>query len=150
MLFRSDRQIIVVGANSRWARRRRVALDTLTTEAWILPPPDTIIGAQIAAAFRAAGIDPPRPQIETFSVPLCYRLVATGHFVTMLPASMVTLGGDLPLRFLRVASPVVARPTGIMSLRNRTRSSLAELFIDEARKLAKTLQGQNRTRKASP
>jgi hypothetical protein len=35
-------------------------------EAWILRPPDTIIGAQIASAFRA-GIDPSRPQIETFS-----------------------------------------------------------------------------------
>ena len=108
-------------------------------EAWILRPPDTIIGAQIASAFRAAGIDPPRPQIEIFSVPLCYRLIATGRFVTMLPASMVSLGGHLSLRFLRVASPVVARPTGIMSLRNRTRSSPAELFIGEARKLARCM-----------
>jgi DNA-binding transcriptional LysR family regulator len=140
-----DRQIIVVGGKSRWARRRHVSLDALMGEAWILPPPDTIIGAQIASAFRAAGIDPPRSQIETFSVPLCYRLIATGRFVTMLPASMVSLGGDLPLRFLRVASPAVARPTGIVSLRNRTRSSLAELFVGEARKLAGTLQGQNRT-----
>jgi DNA-binding transcriptional LysR family regulator len=108
-------------------------------EAWILPPPDTIIGAQIAAAFRAVGIQAPHPRVETFSVPLCYRLVATGDFVTMLPASMVTLGGHLPLKFLRVASPVVARPTGIITLKNRTRSSLAGLFIDEARKLARTL-----------
>jgi hypothetical protein len=65
--------------------------------------------------------------------------VATGDFVTMPPASMVTLGGHLPLKFLRVASPVVARPTGIMRLKNRTRSSLAGLFIDEACKLAGTL-----------
>jgi DNA-binding transcriptional LysR family regulator len=134
-----DRQVIVVGTNSRWARRRKVALEALMQEAWILPPPDTIIGAQIAAAFRAGGIDPPRPRIETFSVPLCYRLIATGRFVTMLPASMVSLGQHLPLKFLRVAAPAVARPTGIMSLRNRTRSSLAELFIGEARKLAGTL-----------
>jgi hypothetical protein len=53
-------------------------------------------------------------------VPLCYRLIATGRFVTMVAASMVSFGGHLSLRFLRVASPVAARPTGIMSLRNRT------------------------------
>jgi DNA-binding transcriptional LysR family regulator len=135
-----DRQIIVVGANSPWARRRSVALAALLQEPWLLPPPETIIGAQITAAFRDAGIDPPRAQIETFSVPLVYRLVATGRFVTMLPASMVSHGGNMPLRFLRVPAPVVARPTGIMTLRNRTRSSLADLFIAEARKLAETLE----------
>ncbi len=135
MLF-DERQLIVVAANSRWARRRSIALEALLREPWILPPPDTIIGGEIAAAFRAAGIDPPRPQIETFSVSLCYRLIATGRFVTMLPASMVNLGAGLPLKFLRVASPTVVRPTGIMTLTNRTRSSLAELFIAEARKLA--------------
>jgi DNA-binding transcriptional LysR family regulator len=61
-----DRQIIVVAATSRWAKRRSIRLDALMQEAWVLPPPDTIIGAQIAAAFRAAGIDPPRPRIESF------------------------------------------------------------------------------------
>jgi DNA-binding transcriptional LysR family regulator len=73
---------------------------------------------------------------------LCYRLIATGRFVTMLPASMVSLGGHLPLKFLRVASPVVARPTGIITLKNRTRSSLAELFIEQARSLAGKLHKQ--------
>jgi DNA-binding transcriptional LysR family regulator len=134
-----DRQVVVAGAKSKWARQRSIALSALIRESWILPPLDTIIGSQIASAFRSAGIQPPRPQIESFSVPLCHRLVATGRFITMLPVSMVTLSKHLPLKFLRLESPVVPRPTGIIALKNRTRGALAELFIDRARKLAKSL-----------
>ena len=134
-----DQQVIVAGARSKWARRRNIALSALVQEPWVLPPPDSIIGSQIMNAFRSAGIEPPHPQIESFSIPLCHRLVATGRFITMLPISMVTLGKHLPLKFLRLESPVVPRPTGIITLKNRTRSGLAELFIDCARKLAKPL-----------
>ncbi len=134
-----DRQVIVVGAKSKWARQRNIALGALIQEPWVLPPPDSIIGSQIANAFRSAGIEPPRPQIESFSIPLCHRLVATGRFITMLPVSMVTVGKHLPLRFLRLESPAVPRPTGIIAPKNRTRSALVELFIDCARKLAKPL-----------
>jgi DNA-binding transcriptional LysR family regulator len=134
-----DRQVVVAGAKSKWARQRSVALPALMRESWILPPLDTIIGSQIANAFRSAGIQPPRPQIESFSVPLCHRLVMTGRFITMLPVSMATLSKHLPLKFLRLESPVVPRPTGIITLKNRTRGALAELFIDRARKLAKPL-----------
>jgi DNA-binding transcriptional LysR family regulator len=134
-----DRQVVVAGAKSKWARQRSIALAALIREPWVLPPPDTIIGAQIAQAFRSAGLEPPRPQVESFSVPLCHRLVATGRFVTMLPVSMVALGKHLPLKFLRLESPVVPRPTGIITLKNRMQSPLAGLFIDCARRLAKPL-----------
>jgi DNA-binding transcriptional LysR family regulator len=134
-----DRQVVVVGADSKWARRRRMTLAALAREPWLLPPPDTIIGEQITQAFRSAGIEPPRPQIESFSVPLCHRLVAAGRFVTMLPVSMAMPGNHLSLKFLRLDSPVVPRPTGIVTLINRALSPLAELFIDRVRALAKPL-----------
>jgi DNA-binding transcriptional LysR family regulator len=134
-----DRQVVVTGASNKWARRRTIDLSALLREPWVLPPPESIIGSYIAKAFRAAGIEAPRPQIESFSIPLCHRLVATGRFITMLPISMVTRGQHLPLKLLRLNSPAVPRQTGIITLKNRTRSPLAELFIDCARKLAKPL-----------
>src|SRR5205807_8973243 len=65
-----DRQVIIAGANSRWARRHGIALPALLREPWVLPPPESIIGSQIAEAFSVAGIEPHRSQIESFSVPL--------------------------------------------------------------------------------
>ena len=138
LLF-DDRQAIVAGANNPWTRRRRVELSALMHEPWILPPPDTIIGSEIAHAFHAAGFEPPRSQIESFSIPLCHRLLATGRFIAMLPTSMVTLATYPPLKFLRLEPPMISRPTGIITLRERTRSALAETFIDAARKMAKPL-----------
>src|SRR5437588_1841395 len=124
-----DRQVVVAGQRSKWARRRSVDLRALLGESWFLPPPDTIIGSNIAKAFRAAGLDPPRAQIESFSIPLCLRLVATGRFLTMLPISTVSFGQHLPLKLLRLQSPALPRPTAIVSLKGRTLSPLAELFI---------------------
>ena len=69
LLF-DDRQVVVAAADSRWTRRRDIALPTLLQQPWVLPPPDTIIGAQVAEAFRAAGAEAPHSQIESFSVPL--------------------------------------------------------------------------------
>jgi DNA-binding transcriptional LysR family regulator len=134
-----DRQVVVTGANSKLARRKSVDLSALLQEPWILPPPETIIGSTIADAFRAAGIEPPRAQIESFSIPLCLRLVATGRFVTMLPISMVTLGRHPPLKLLRVDCLPVPRRTAVITLKGRTRSPLAELFTDCSRKMARPL-----------
>jgi DNA-binding transcriptional LysR family regulator len=57
----------------------------------------------------------------------------------MLPVSMVMPRNHLSLKFLRLDSPVVPRPTGIVTLKNRALSPLAELFIDRVRTLAKPL-----------
>jgi len=138
LLF-DDRQVVVAAADSRWTRRRDIALPTLLQQPWVLPPPDTIIGAQVAEAFRAAGAEAPHSQIESFSVPLCLRLVATGRFITMLPLSMVMLARHPPLKLLRLKAPMVARPTGVVVLRDKTPSALAGMFISYARKMTKRL-----------
>ena len=52
---------------------------------------------------------------------------------------MVMPGNHLLLKFLRLDSPVVPRPTGIITLRDRALSPLAELFIDRVRTLARPL-----------
>jgi DNA-binding transcriptional LysR family regulator len=134
-----DQQVIAAGPDNKWARRRGIAFAELAKEPWILPPPDSIIGSQIAAAFRAAGLEPPPSQIESFSISLCLRLVATGRFITMLPMSMVMLGSYPTLKLLRLDTPPVVRPTAIITLRDKTRSALANVFIDRARKMAKQL-----------
>jgi DNA-binding transcriptional LysR family regulator len=137
LLF-DDRHVLVVAANSPWARKRNLTLAQLIGEPWVLPAPDTTVGEYIVDAFRAAGIEPPRASVLTFSLPLHRRLLATGRYLTALPLSMLHYGAT-SLRRLAVKFPARPRPVGVMTLKNRTLSPLAERFIDCAREVAKPL-----------
>jgi len=134
-----DRQVIMAGAQNKWVRRRNFDLAELRNEPWLIPPPDSIIGRLIADAFRAAKLDMPSPRAISFSIPLCLHLLTRGHFLAMLPISMAHLGGELPLRILRVRLPEIHRPTAIIAVKKRTLSPLAQVFIEEARNIAKSL-----------
>jgi DNA-binding transcriptional LysR family regulator len=134
-----DRHVVLAGGKNQWIRRRNIALADLIDEPWILPPPDTPVGSYIAAGFRAAGLEPPRAHVFTFSVPLYQHLLSTGRFLTTLPSSMVVHNRHLPLKLLPVKFPVVSRPVAIVTLKNRTLKPLARLFIDCARSLAEPL-----------
>jgi DNA-binding transcriptional LysR family regulator len=134
-----DRQLVMAGAQNKWVRRRNLQLADLAGEPWLVPPPDSIIGLSIAEAFRAGGLELPRARVVTFSIPLCYQLLSRSRFLAMLPFSMARLGGELPLKILNVAIPGIDRPTAIMTLKNRTLSPLAQVFIEEVRLLARRL-----------
>jgi DNA-binding transcriptional LysR family regulator len=131
-----DRFVVLAGAQSTWARRRRILLSDLIQEAWVLPPAGTI---NIAAAFHNSGLEPPRAHVLSFSIPLHFHLLATGRFITMLPVSMLRLAKHLPLKPLPVELPKIPRLVGIITLRNRMLSPLAHLFIETAREVAKPL-----------
>jgi hypothetical protein len=49
------------------------------------------------------------------------------------------VGKHLPLKLLSVDMTEIPYPTGIVTLRNRTLSPLAQIFIDFARKVANTM-----------
>lgn len=134
-----DVHIVMAGAQSKWLRRRKIALADLMNEPWVLPPPDSLAGMSIAEAFRASGLEPPRARVASFSVPLLCHLLATGRYLTMFPVSMLRLGKHLPLKSLPVKSPRDHRPIGIITLKNRTLGPLAQRFIDGAQDAAKSL-----------
>jgi DNA-binding transcriptional LysR family regulator len=134
-----DRFVVMAGAESRLVRHRKLKLAELLEERWILPPADSLPGTSIGQTFQAAGLKAPSAQMVSFSLPLHHHLLATGQFVTMLPASMLRFGKHLPLKLLSVDMTEIPYPTGIVTLRNRTLSPLAQIFIDCARKVANTM-----------
>lgn len=134
-----DHFVVMAGAESKWVRRRKLHLSELINEPWILAPPDSVPGTSIAQSFRAAGVEPPTARMISFSLPLHYHLLATARFLTMLPISMLQFGKHLPLKVLTVDVPIIPYPTAIITLKNRTLSPLAQLFISEARATAKAL-----------
>jgi DNA-binding transcriptional LysR family regulator len=135
-----DLHFVMAGPKNKWVGRRNIALANLISEHWVLPPPDSIQGIYIGEVFRANGLESPHSQVVSFSIPLCHHLLATGRFLTMHPMVVASLGKHLPLKVLDVRFPGIPRPVGIMTLKNRTLSPLATLFIACAREMAKPLE----------
>jgi DNA-binding transcriptional LysR family regulator len=134
----TDRFVVMASWESKWIRRRKLALADLIDERWIFPPWDSAPGRSIAQAFRASGLEPPRAHIISFSFALHHSILSTGRFVTMLPMSMLRFATHLRLKRLPVKAPDAAYPIGIVTLKNRTLSPLAQLFIASAREMARS------------
>jgi DNA-binding transcriptional LysR family regulator len=128
---------VAAGGQSRWARRRSVKLAELVNERWTLPPSDTLFGSVVVEAFRASGLEVPRASVVTSSVPARIRLVATGRFLTALPRSMLRFHPkNAAIRILPIDLPTTRRPIGVITLKKRSLSPVAQLFIACARELA--------------
>jgi DNA-binding transcriptional LysR family regulator len=132
-----DPFVVTVGAQSPWARRRKVELAELADEWWAMPPADSDPGSFFAEIFRAKGLDYPRAKVVSFPIGVRISLLATGRFLTILPLSVLRFPDKPPaLRELPIELPSVG-PVGIARLKNRPLSPAA--FIDAARKVAKPL-----------
>jgi DNA-binding transcriptional LysR family regulator len=132
--------VIVAGLENPWARRRKIKLAELINEPWTWPAAGTIIDSLVREAFRANGIDPPRATIYADAYSLRIRLAATGRFLAIVPASIMRFPGTpASIKLLPVELPATRRQIGIITLKNRTLSPLAQLFIEDARAVAKTM-----------
>jgi DNA-binding transcriptional LysR family regulator len=131
-----DQIVVVAGRRSKWARARRLKLADLADERWVLPPDETLPGPLARELFHASGIEMPRAPVTTLSIHLCCRLAASGRFVATLPTSVVRFGGhDLSLKVLPIKLPKQPRPVGIVTVKNRTLSPVATLFVDCIRQM---------------
>jgi DNA-binding transcriptional LysR family regulator len=137
-----DPFVVAAGAQNPWCRRHRIKLADLMEEPWALPPRDSPTGAIVVEVFRARGLDLPRAKLVSSSIPARNAMLA-GGFLTMLPASVLKFpGGNEEIKALPVDIPKVGRPIGIVTLKNRTLSPVAQLVIDAAREVAKSISGR--------
>jgi DNA-binding transcriptional LysR family regulator len=132
--------VFVVGAQSEFARKRRISLKDIIKSNWVLPSYDSAPGALIADVFRANDFQPPKPVVNTVSIQLTASLVASGEFVGILPTSVVALSAhQAALKVLPLKSFGPRISAEIVFLRNRTLSPAVESFIDCAREVTKLL-----------
>ena len=134
------RDMVAAAAQNPWTRRRRVKLADLVNVPWVLPPTDSLQGTIVAEAFRVSGLEVPRAAVITATVPVRNALLAGGRFLTIEPDSDLQLPGTSPpLKRVAVNLPTTPRPIGIITLKHRTLGPTAQLFMDAARELARTL-----------
>lgn len=132
--------VAVAGIHSRWAQRRSVQLAELAGESWVLPPHDSVPGLQIADIFHASGLSFPPASMLTLSVQLTTTLIATGKFVGILPNSVAQFSAQrVGLKVLPVKMSALQNSVAIITVKNRTPSPMAELFISSARAVAKSI-----------
>ncbi len=138
--------VVVAGAQNPWVRRRRIELAELVNETWVLPTPESsVLGAVAKEAFRTSGIDYPRATVSTVVTEARISLLSSGRFLTILPITALRFSTERSkVRVLPVELPMARVPVGIVTLKNRTLSPVAKLFIEHARAVAKPLAKQKR------
>lgn len=136
----NDETRIVVGKDSRWARRRKIDLVELANEPWILPPANSLNSSVVLDAFRARGLGAPKVSIVTYSMQLRAKLVAGGHHLTVFPRSLLRLyADDMSLKELPIDLPPRDWPIALVTLRNRMTNPVVQLFIKQVRETFKAL-----------
>jgi DNA-binding transcriptional LysR family regulator len=135
-----ERLIVVAGVDNPWLRRRKIKLAELLNEPWTWPPPGSSYDSLVVEAFRANGLEAPRPAIYASPLNLRISLAATGPFLAVVSAGTVSMPSKYPsIRRLPVDLPTTRQGVHVLTLKKRMLSPLAQLFLDCAREIAKPL-----------
>lgn len=141
----TDAYVVAAGVQSPWVRRRKIKLAELVNEPWALSAPENSLGKVSTEAFRASRLDYPRTTVTTTTPEMRISLLATGRFLSIFPNSILRFPTGRPeLRVLPVKVLVAPAAVGIFTLKNRTLSPVARLFIEHARAVAKMLVQRKR------
>ena len=141
-----DPLLVVAGPSNPLLRRRKLELRQLMDEPWILPQAGAA-RTVIEETFAAHQLRLPRANVVSSSLALHEAMLASGPLLAMWPASVLLWGARRHfVRPLPVLLPDLPRPVGIVTLKRRMIGPLAQLFIDSAREVARSIQ-KDRPRK---
>lgn len=134
-----DEPVIAAGANSRWARRRKIDFADLLEASWVGTSPQTLPTILVEQAFRDRNLPVPRMRVTTFSVHVRARLLTTGNFLTAMPKSILRINPECSgLKQLPIRLPDSSFPVAIVTLKGRTLTPAVELFLERLRKYVKS------------
>jgi DNA-binding transcriptional LysR family regulator len=140
--------IVAAGSESRWAKRRNLTLVELMGEPWVLAQPGSLARSLQDETFRKSGLEPPSATVLTVSLHLYMRLVETGRWLGLVPASVMRFGGkQMRIKVLPVKLLAPPAPVGFVTVKDRTLSPLAERFIECIRNVANSDTGRALTRR---
>jgi DNA-binding transcriptional LysR family regulator len=133
-----DRLRLVVGMTSPWAKRRKITLAELMEEPWCVAP--SAVGALITDIFQVCRLPAPRIAMTTTTAPLLFHLLETGRFVGHFGENLLQFYRHrFALKTLPIELPTRPFTVAVVTLRNRTLSPVAQLFVEAAKEIAKPL-----------
>jgi DNA-binding transcriptional LysR family regulator len=129
-----DEAVIAAGANSRWARRRKLELSDLLDASWVGTPRQTLTTMLMEQAFQSSNLPLPKMSVTTFSVQVRAHLLSSGDFVSSMPKSVLRLNPECSgLKQLPIKLAEQNFPAAIVTLKDRTLSPPVELFLHSLR-----------------
>jgi DNA-binding transcriptional LysR family regulator len=130
-----DELVVVVGMKNPLSHRRKIDLAELVDEQWILANPPSWNHKIVSEAYRLRGLRMPKVVLSTFSTHIRASMVDSGRFISTFPKSVARFYAKrFRLKMLQIELPVRPWPVAILTLKNRTMSPVAHLFIDHVRK----------------
>jgi DNA-binding transcriptional LysR family regulator len=136
-----DELSVICSKRNKWSRRRGVRLADLTNEPWVLPPARGFLLYVMQKAFAAEGLDMPRATVTTQSTYALSVLVASGPFLAIHPSAMLTTPNDHPqLTAVDVRLRSTRGPIGLITLKGRSPSPVAKLFLQVGAQVAKSIR----------
>jgi DNA-binding transcriptional LysR family regulator len=135
-----DGLVVVAGVHSRFKHRSKVDLADLIDEPWILTPPGAAIYNHMMQVFQQRRLKPPFIAFGTQSFGFRGDLLEAGDYIAPIPRSIFNeYARRFPLKLLLVDLPVRPWPIALITLKNRTVSSVVERFVDSARSVANAM-----------
>lgn len=136
--FYSEPMQVVSRPGHPLARRRRLRLRELADETWIVPAPDAPYRRRLDAAFRQAGVAPPRRLVESVSVVVNKMLVQRSDMLGVMPRTVAREYAALGLlRILPLKLPPPSGPVGVITAVGRPLPPAATALIEALREAAK-------------
>ena len=123
--------VVVAGSESHWAKRRNLTLAELIGEPWVLAQPGSLARSLHEEVFRRSGLETPSATVVTVSLHLYMRLIETGGWLGLVPASVMRFGGkQMRIKILPVKISPPPAPVGFITVKDRSLTPLAERFIE--------------------
>ena len=130
---------VVVRKGHPLARARRLSLDQLVDEAWVLPPAGSALRVRFDAMFHAAGLAAPRRVVDTASTLLATSLALGGDSLSVLSRDVALhYAANAGLSLLPVRLPENLGTIGLVSRQRIRLNAATSLLADELRALAST------------
>jgi DNA-binding transcriptional LysR family regulator len=136
--FYSEPMQVVARTGHPLARRRALQLRDLAGETWIVPAPDAPYRRRLDAAFRQAGVAPPRRLVESVSVAVNKMLVQRSDMLGVMPRDVAREYAALGLlRILPVKLPPPSGPVGVITAIGRPLQAATAALIQALRETAR-------------
>ena len=127
----------------------KLQLADLQREAWVMPPPGSILRDRLTALFLSAGLDQPIETVETLALPVVTTLLSQSDRIVALPEELVQSHLDAGvLAVLPFDLGLRMDVYGIVTRRQHQLSPGAEAALQMLREVARERYGQRYKRAA--
>ena len=136
---------VIAGGGHPLAGATGIRLEDLLGQAWILPPPGSVLRERLATVFLQRGLPVPANVVQTQSLPAILGLLRATDAVVPLPRAAVQPLCDSGLLSVLIDNLGVAlNPFGIITRGRHKLSPGAQALLDALRTTARTLYAEPR------